>query len=321
VVSLDDHPRMTLLGNPSDAVDPETGHSDAFPVCAGTCSNPNVEDSAHQPSLAFVPYLLTGELYYLEELHFWASFNMLQANPAYRQYEKGLLHWDQVRGQGWSMRTLADAAFITPDAHPMRAYFEARLANNIDWYTSHYVNAENGSPVTHLDVNDAEVSPWMDDFFTWSIGHAVALGFTDARPLLEWKARFPVARMTDAKYCYVFAAPYRLIVRESPGGPLLRSLEAMYAPTLAFAGRSAAEDLECGSQAMGDALGLQAGEMTGYAHEPDGYPANMQPALAVAVDADVPNARAAWTRFVSAPVRPDYREAPQFAIVPRLSAP
>ena len=33
-------------------------------------------DRAHQPSLAYIPYLMTGDLYYLEEMHFWASYDL-----------------------------------------------------------------------------------------------------------------------------------------------------------------------------------------------------------------------------------------------------
>jgi len=31
-------------------------------------------DLAHQPSLAYVPYLVTGDFYYLEEAYFWADY-------------------------------------------------------------------------------------------------------------------------------------------------------------------------------------------------------------------------------------------------------
>ena len=58
--------------------------------------------------------------------------------------------------------------------------------------------------------------------------------------------------------------------------------------------------------------------MTGYASEATaGFPSNMQPALAAAADADVSDARAAWTTFINRPVKPDYSTAPQWAIVPR----
>ena len=84
---------------------------------------PMENDSAHQPSMAFLPYVVTGDLFYLEELQFWANYNMVQGNPGYRDDKKGLVKWDQIRGQAWSMRTLGQVAFITPDAHPLKSVF------------------------------------------------------------------------------------------------------------------------------------------------------------------------------------------------------
>jgi len=58
-LSIVDHPYATLLGNPADA------KSDLFPDCS-SCSSPLTADDAHQPSIAYVPYLVTGDPYYLE---------------------------------------------------------------------------------------------------------------------------------------------------------------------------------------------------------------------------------------------------------------
>ncbi|WP_334666818.1 hypothetical protein, partial [Streptomyces cyaneofuscatus] len=84
-------------------------------------------------------------------------------------------------------------------------------------------------------------------------------------------------------------------------------------------------DQPCASQAQADWIGAAAkrgwkrGGMTGYAESPLGYPANMQPALAVAATPDwnVPQAAEAWERFEGRAVKPDYGKAPQWAIIPR----
>jgi hypothetical protein len=75
--------------------------------------------------------------------------------------------------------------------------------------------------------------------------------------------------------------------------------------------------LQCGSTAMGTALGLEAGEMTGYSSNPTGYPSNMQPAVAYAKDAGGTAGADAWTKFMSRSVKPDYSKEPQFSIIPR----
>ena len=60
--------------------------------------------------------------------------------------------------------------------------------------------------------------------------------------------------------------------------------------------------------------------MSGYASSAIGYPSNMQPALAYAVDALGEPGRKAWDLFMARSIKPDYSGAPQFAIVPRTQA-
>jgi len=362
-VSLADYPYMTILGRPGDTVNPRTGLSEAFPECHACDTEPYVYqvDSAHQPSLAYLPYLVTGDHYHLEELQFWANYNMLQSNPYYRGFEMGLVKWDQVRGQAWSMRTLGQAAYITPDDDPMKSYFMDRLHHNLDWYTTTYVD---GRPNV-LGVIDAGyaivyttpagpmtgLAPWMDDFFTWSVGYlATGLGFEEALPLARWKGTFPVGRMTAPGYCWIDGATYALAVRPSASSPLFSDFKQAYLTTMQGTDTSGKPiplvnstgalylDQPCASVAQAQwrtqkdkDLGVSrspwvAGEMTGYASDPSGYPSNMQPALAAAVDAGAPNARAAWNLFMSRSVKPDYTQAPQWAVVPveqnkRLSRP
>ncbi len=323
-VSLADYPYMSLLGNPGDMVNPHTGLSEAFPDCVGDCTTPFAPDSAHQPSLAYLPYLVTGDYYYLEELQFWANYNLLESNPYYRGFEQGLLHWGQVRGQAWSLRALAEAAFITPDAHPLKAYFVDRLEFNRVWYAAEFlapaanVLGFNPSGYAYAYDNGRGVAPWQDDFFTWSVGYAVDLGFTNWKPLLDYKARFSVGRMTAPGMCWISAASYYLLVRDSDTAPDYTTLAQAYTATIEPAVRAQ----PCASAAMGQAFDppLQAGEMSGYSYSDEGYPSNMQPALAVAVQSGIAGADQAWSTFMSRSVKPEYSAEPQFAVVPRPAA-
>jgi hypothetical protein len=330
-VSLDDYPDLTLLGNPTDTTHP-------FPSCAAQCETPLEHDSAHQPSMAFLPYVVTGDRFYLDELEFWANFNMLQANPAYRQEQKGLVKWDQVRGQAWSMRTLGQVAFIAPDADPMKGFFVEKLANNIAHYRDALVTA-NGSPLgieteggVYAYDEGRGIAPWQDDFFTSVIGYLVELGFDDARPILDYKARFPTGRVNGEGYCWIDAAPYALDVRPSAEAPHYATFAELYRVNFAGATNStnvAYGGLTCASQEMADwwtqkekddgngGAAWRKGQMTGYAESPEGYPSNLQPALAMAAESAYPGAQDAWNLFVARPVEPDYTSEPQFAIVPR----
>ncbi len=324
-ITLDEYPYMTIIGNPSDTYNPQTGKSEAFPTCGNVCKNPFTHDTAHQPSFAYLPYVVTGDYYYLEELQFWAAYNTFQSNPGYRDAGKGLPKSGQVRGMAWTLRTLGQAAAITPDAHPLKPYFNSQLQNIINYFTDEYAQnekANNYGFITHgyaLVYNDSTgIAPWMDDFLTWAMGHIVELGFEEAIPMWRWKSQFPIGRMTAPGYCWIYAAPYSLNVRASSGDDFYSSYAEIYQNNVS----AAVESSECGSAEMGSMIGggLRAGEMVGYAQSPSGYPANFQPALALAAETGLPNAQKAWQIFADRPVKPDYSAYPNWAIVPRETA-
>jgi hypothetical protein len=247
----------------------------------------------------------------------WDSFS---SNPYYREYGKGLLKSDQVRGQAWSMRTVGEAAFISPDGDPLKAQLTGFVDNSLDWYNANYTNAADANlfgVLTHgnaMGYNDGTgMAPWMDDFFTSAIGHLNEMGFAKALPLLKWKIKFPIMRMTTTDSCWISGAIYSLNIRATPTGPFFATMGEAYrasAPaTLSVLG--------CNSNAMASALGLKVGEMTGYSSVNTGYPSNMQPALAYAADIGGSAGHAAWTVFNNRTVKPNYGTGPQFAIVPR----
>jgi len=313
----------------------------AVPRCSADCSTPYAHDTAHQPSMAYLPYMVTGDYYYLEELQFWAAHNPLETAPEYNGNGQGLLRWQQLRGQAWSLRTLGQVAYITPDSHPLKSYFTKQVDNNLEYYNKSFVvnNPNNlgvydGSGEQAFSVDST--SPWQDDFFTWSFSYLNELGFTKAMPILQWKAKYSVGRMTDPGFCWIAAASYnmRLFDENKKVYKTFGDLyNATYAgdsitfdnvyPTSSIRNGKKFIDLPCASQAQADFLTSLTGwtwsvpRMFGYADYSLGYPANMQPALAAAVDSGIPNAQKAWTLFLTRQAKPDYRNDPQWAILPR----
>lgn len=67
-----DYPYATILGNFGDTFNPTTRKYEAFPSCAAAsaCATANAHDTSHQPAFAYLPYLVTGDYYCLEELQF-----------------------------------------------------------------------------------------------------------------------------------------------------------------------------------------------------------------------------------------------------------
>jgi hypothetical protein len=262
--------------------------------------------------------MMTGDYYHLEELEFWANFCSFYGNPAYRQYAKGLVKPDQVRGQAWSLRTLAEAAYILPDSDPQKANFVKIVNNNIDWYNATYTNNASANKLGFLDHDDIVgydgglgMSPWQDDFFTAVLGHVVELGFSNAQPLLAWKSKYAAERMVGTGYCWVEASLYSMKVRATTTSPMYTTMAQVYqanVPTDVLG-------LACGSAAMAGALKLRTGDMIGD-FTTSGPQAIIQPALAYSVGA-TPNGAKAWALFAARPYKPDFAAEPQYAIVPR----
>jgi len=276
-------------------------------------------EAAHEPSLAFVPYLLTGERYYLEELQFWSQWNAWDTAPEYHGYAKGLIGWDQIRGIAWSLRTLAQAAYITPDADPLKGTLLRELHANAEWFDQAYTNNPNASPLhaaLRVSDNAVAVAPWMDDFLTWAAQYAVDLGFDDWRGFARWKAYFPVQRMINPDFCYVMATEYYLLVMDSPHR-FTRNWADFFVRNLPAEYRDPSRRPKCDSDEMAAIFKLRRpGEMAGGAYTPGGYPSQMQPALAAAVDAGIPGATQAWEKFEARPVKPQGGVQPQWDIVP-----
>ncbi|GAB3468985.1 hypothetical protein GCM10027321_37930 [Massilia terrae] len=322
-VSLLDFPYMTIYGNASDTYNPATKQREAFPLCAttaGACDTPYTHDPDHQPAFAYLPYLMTGDYYYLEELQFWAMWDAFASNPAYRQYAKGLVTPEQVRGQAWCLRTLAEAAYITPDTDRLKSHFASIVDSNLDWYNANYTNNASANQLGVITNGYAMaynsstgLAPWQDDFFTSVIGHAADMGFAKAKTFLVWKSKFAVDRMTATGTCWIDGSIYALNIRDTSTSPFYTTMGEAYTKnhTATF------NALACGSTAMATALNLKVGEMTGYSSDPAGYPSNLQPALAYASDALGSKGKAAWTVFMNRSVKPNYGSQPQFAIVPR----
>jgi hypothetical protein len=320
-LSINDYPYATILGREGDTWNPTANRMENFPACGADCSTSLTADSAHQPDLAFVPYLISGDHYYMEELQFYAMYNLMQHNPGYRLGNQGLVKDDQLRGQAWSLRTLAEAAYIVPDADVLKGSLATWLSNNLDWYNATYTNRASAPENAMGAITDWDamvydggnaLAPWQDDFFTMATGRINELGFSKAAPLLAWKSKYIVDRMVGTGMCWIDASMYKMTMRAADGSFFTTAAQAYKATQSANVTSQV-----CGSAAMASALGLRTGEMVGYDGVLDGYPAYMQPALAYAMGASATNASSAWTKFMARPFKPDYTRGAQFAILPR----
>lgn len=184
--SIVDHPTASIHENNSGSKD-----EDRLPNFRPAALGELVPDSAHSPSLGYVPYLLQPwDRWMLEEVHFWVGFHELIRpwRDGYRKGAQGLLRSGELRGWAWPLRTLALAAWITPDNDPAREEYERLLDNNLEdsatqesalgWWGS----GRKSGPGTEWmadDVTNVTV-PWQQDFAVVVWDWLVRLGYPKA---------------------------------------------------------------------------------------------------------------------------------------------
>jgi hypothetical protein len=228
LISIDDHPRFWLDpraegdGRPQSVA--ATGRLRGMAVAA---------DLAHQPSLAFVPYLITGDRFYLDEMKYWANFCLIGSQPDdyARNEAQGLLISNEVRGIGWALRNLADTTAFLPDDDPYRHYFTQKLRNNLEWleryarttdtpldtlFGGHRRWAEDGARPPYVFI-----ALWEQIYVAWAVDRALQLGFAPGAAFRDRIARFQLKLFTSAPEGFdrTFAAPYVLAVAEKRTSP------------------------------------------------------------------------------------------------------
>ena len=330
LVSQDDRARASLLAN-ADAAggipvhyrdentdqplsiakypDVTTRYPSSVPfVPAATDSTIWTPDQAHQPSLAYVPYLITGDAFYQDELSFWASWNLTDAppGPEYRNRDTGLVKWDQVRAQAWMLRSISEAAYALPDSHAMKGVFGKVLTNNMDWYATNYINNPNQSPLGAIEKPDefGLTAPWQDDFVGIVFSRLAEAGEPKAKNVLDWFSKFNVGRVVNEAngFCAAQAPGYYWNIRDANGN-FVNSWKVLFEQNYPGVSNTA-----CSS------VGVE-----GYPEEAGGAAAYMRGMLGAAANAGVANAATAYTKWKSMTPKMDaaYASDPTWAIVPR----
>jgi hypothetical protein len=296
-------------------------------------AEPPVYDSPHHPSMGYMAYLLSGWNYFLEENQFLATANYLKQNNTTRQAAKGIFESSSgtgiTRGAAWSLRSLAQAAAITPDSDALRTELVNNINENINYYHARYVAQPNNplglvQPYDHYNSSAAadpwQGSVWMDDFFTATVGYMKDLSVnsstvqTKLDQFLAWKYRSIVGRLGGsgtAAFSYRYAAQYTVNYAPSNSADFATGAGPWYADWAAVARAMAIPT----SGNLGEAL------VSGYPEEATAYWGNLMPAISYAVDHAATGASEAWTRITSASNFPtqasQYDDLPVWGVKPR----
>lgn len=173
-------------------------------------------DHAHKPALSAVPWIVTGDHYYADELAMQGAWAVFGVYP--RRREGGVIAIDrgQVRGTAWSLRDISDAAFLLPDAHPSKAYLQRVLKMNLAAMREKYVEEDamagagetKGFIEEHIEREPERISPWQNDYVAVAAWLAARRGSEDARTLLQWMSNFAAGRFLSPQFDWRFATAY-----------------------------------------------------------------------------------------------------------------
>jgi hypothetical protein len=267
-------------------------------------------DSAHQGSYTYVPYLITGDAFYLDEMTFWANYNVMSMPTSYRDYEMATFNRQQVRGAAWSMRAAAEAAWSLPDAHDQKAYYQRILQNNLEWYDANHATVIATSPLGFIPHNSREnevTGPWQNDFVSIVFSLLVENGETKLSRTLNWFSRFSVGRfVNDANgFCSARGAGYYWTIKAAP-------TDTVYIDTWSklFAKNYPNEvGVDCKTMVATE----------GYPDLPAGSAAFARAMLAATTNAGVANARTGYERWklLTPLMDKEYPKEPTWAIIPR----
>ncbi len=179
--------------------------------------------------------VLTGDPYHLETLQFQAAWNILSLPADYRTTIP------QVRAHAWSLRTLAQAARVTPETVPRwllpRSHWRRHLARQHDWMMASFVTRSEPERAVFRSIQQDAINraagpvppatyiqSWQDDFHAVVLAWLVLMGFEEWRDVFRWQIGSTLAR-TDGRSGWVRAvcSPYALMLRRRAEGATCRS--------------------------------------------------------------------------------------------------
>jgi hypothetical protein len=156
-------------------------------------------DSSHTPGAAYLPYLLTGDPYYLEALQALATYSIC-CDAYARIHEKlpGLVTTGQTRGFAWCMRFLFQAGAVTPDNAPSwllpRSYWRKAIVDNRTYMQRFMDSPARLHKVFRTFTRSDMLAGWQNSFVTFILAWGVELGYGEWRDALQWFAEGQIAQ-------------------------------------------------------------------------------------------------------------------------------
>jgi hypothetical protein len=161
-------------------------------------------DTAHQPNLAYVPYLMTAQRWYLDRLNAQAANALTmtlysaRCKPTWKDCDTGysdivINFSDQVRAQAWNMREVMEAGFIGKPGTWDQQYFAKVAADNWEFANSQasgngrISTAYEGEAAGYISFGTGVQQAWMQDYMSGVAVLGGLMGDTGAQQWLNWQ--------------------------------------------------------------------------------------------------------------------------------------
>ncbi len=270
------------------------------------------EDAASAPDLAYVPYLISGDRYFLDELHAQAAAALFARNPArgFRNGADGSMRGASVLAQGGANRTHAYAAWITPDDHPQKAYLVDKLRERLAWYANAYraddtlggpAGAQTAGWIAGAGARGT-LDPWQQDAFAASLAQVSRMGFGESGAVFGLMRPYLLARFLRADFHPAWGTAPTLVHGDRRTGAPHATWDAVARASLAAGAIEARPGRQGGDPA--DPTGAAAQARAGYAAMLGSF---ADPLMAEAYAALVRNTMR---------MQPGFGAEPRFSIVP-----
>ncbi len=168
--------------------------------------DPWAPDPAHMPDLNYLPYLITGSNYQLELLQAQGDFAITtvlgggSALDTSGTVPLGFLdsfsgngnlyssNGNQTRAMAWDLRQVAEAAYITPDGDPLKAYFtnelDIAMKGLVQEYIVDNINGQYGQLSGFIEgssgPNAGQVVPYEEDLMVTSLAEVAGMNIPQA---------------------------------------------------------------------------------------------------------------------------------------------
>lgn len=195
-------------------------------------------DTAHMPAMAWVPFALTGDPYFLETQQAMANYAFLE-NPRSYEWVWQMPGSGQTRAMAWNLRTIAQAVAGTPDEVPpwlLSKGVMQQLLNQCVKGLDCIMNGETGTNRTELHCIDVGLPgfdtwnehgvypgscynhPWQTSFFCQSAAFGATL-HPELHEVAGYIAKNIIARTDGKIWDASYPADYCLLLRPAYEAP------------------------------------------------------------------------------------------------------